>query len=113
MRKTHAMQIGDSVQDLKRGACDFLAAHFARHDNGEEIIGCVFHDDEVAVFLVYQVHGLDDVTVMQCRAYAEFRRDLFVVVAFGFVRVPSSELLHGKRHAVAATLHKPNRATGA
>ena len=51
--------------------------------------------------------------MVESRSYTKLRGDLLVVVTLGLVRMPRTELLHGKGHSVTATLHQSNGASSA
>lgn len=109
--QAHAVQVGDTTQDLKGAAGDFISRHLARHDNGEQVKGTVLHDFEPAALFVNDVNGLNDVSVVQGGAYAELSRDLFVVVPLALVGMSGTELLDSKRLAIGGSLHQSHRAT--
>lgn len=44
MCKTYRVEIFDTLANLPEDAVNFGTTHFPGHDDGEEVVGSVFHD---------------------------------------------------------------------
>lgn len=112
MRKTHAVQVGDAVEDLQEAAPNLFARHLASHDNGEEVKGSILHHLEPASLFLQDIQRLDNVAMVESRSNAELGSHLFVVFPLRFIRVACSKLLDGEDGAIFRSTHEPDGPTG-
>ena len=113
MRQTHTVQIQDTTEDLQSAAGNFVARHFACHDNREQVERSILHNLKPVALLMDDVDRLDDVAVMKGRTDTELSCNLLVVFPLTFVCVTGAELLDGKSLAISSSLHESDRPTGA
>lgn len=113
MRQAHRVQIADTVDDLQERTGNFLARHLPSHDDGEQIEWGVFHDLEPSVVLLDDIHGLDDVAMVEGRTNTELGRHFFRIILLRFPRMSLSELFDCKRDTIAAPLQQAHGTAGA
>lgn len=68
MRNAHRMEVSDAVDDLLEATFDFCLTHPTAFDGRIQVAaGTVFHHfAPMPIFILHQIHRLDDVDVMKC-----------------------------------------------
>lgn len=102
----HVVEIVEAGQELTPAACDLLARHHARHDDGKEVVGGIFHDFVEDGALLDDIEGLNDIGVVQSGTNAEFGRHLFDVIFIGLVGQLLTETLDGKGLAISRAAYQ-------
>jgi len=97
MSYTLAVQICNTAEDLLEAAFDLGARHSSLLDGSVQIATrAILHDfAPVLIFVLNEVHSLDDVHVMQSRGNAELGCKFLYVFFLSLVLSPLAEFLDG------------------
>ena len=110
MCETQRMEIGNTIAYLSKDAKYLWTKHLGGHDDGEEVVWCIFHDLfgirrgcrersqgkylVVVTMIADDVDGFNDIDVFQAGADTELCSHLLLVFAFRFACATRTELLH-------------------
>ncbi|KAH3685736.1 hypothetical protein WICPIJ_003285 [Wickerhamomyces pijperi] len=61
MRKTHVVEVLDTVQDLLETAINFMFRHLVTHHNSEQVIITVLQNLKQTIIFISNLNGLNDV----------------------------------------------------
>jgi hypothetical protein len=119
--EAHFVEIFYAVTDLTENAVNLWTTHLSAHDDTKKVERGELHDLEmvresagrwlagqtnlvVVAMVKHDVNSVDNISMFEGRAHAEFGCNLFLVLLLTFTRAFRAELFHGENGAVVLSL---------